>query len=126
MNHTLNEEVPSNAFYQAAGHPDCSAYQVGTPLGEHIAPLGLSFKDASTILIAERGGFGVQPPVGHQISKINADLTGYEPYITGFLDPSGASWGRPVDVQVLGGAIFVSDDKSHSIYRFTQREEVQG
>ena len=43
----------------------------------------------------------------------------YRPFITGFLDTeTEQSWGRPVDVQMLGADILVSDDKSNAIYRF--------
>jgi len=99
----------------------CEAYSRGVAIGDHIAPLGVSFRSTESLLIAERGAFG-GPPAGHQISTISANLTGYEPLITGFLNAtSGASWGRPVDVQMVAGgadAFFVSDDKSNSILRF--------
>ena len=57
-----------------------------------------------------------------------ADLGGYAPLVTGFVNrSSGVSWGRPVDVQMAAGrrraggadVVFVSDDKSNSVFRFT-------
>ena len=111
--YSTNDAGPSEAT--------CAAYARGKAIGEHIAPLGVCFRDAEELLIAERGAFG-GPPAGHQISTIRVDFTGYSPLITGFVNmSSGTSWGRPVDVQMApggGDVFFVSDDKSHSILRF--------
>ena len=97
----------------------------GVAIGDHVAPLGVTFHGADRLLIAERGAFG-GPPAGHQISTVRATAltAGSEPLITGFINATtGKSWGRPVDVQMAPGggadAFFVSDDKSLSIFRFT-------
>ena len=97
----------------------CAAHTAGIALGEHIAPLGVSFRDDHSLLIAERGAFR-GPPNGHRVSTIRTDMSGYAPLVDGFINvSSGVSWGRPVDVQMApaGGAFFVSDDKSNSILR---------
>lgn len=99
----------------------------GVPIGYHSAPLGVCFRDEGSLLIAERGAFRGST-AGHQISTVNADLTGFQPLITGFIHAqSGVRWGRPVDVQMdplksrSGSgrrAFYVSDDYSGSILRF--------
>ena len=42
----------------------------------------------------------------------------YEDFMTGFVTPEGAVWGRPVGVAVArDGALFVSDDGSNTVWR---------
>ena len=90
--------------------------------GMKLLKMTRSFLNASTLLIAERGAWGVSPPVGYKVSSVTATgctFRDYRPFITGFLDTeTEQSWGRPVDVQMLGADILVSDDKSNAIYRF--------
>lgn len=128
LNATTSSSVSSHAYYQdQKSHADRTAlctrqYAGGRALGSNLAPLGVSYLDDSTLLIAERGAWG-GPAVGHRISRISAQFTDYEPFISGFINAStGVSWGRPVDVQVNArdGAIFVSDDKANAVYRFVR------
>ena len=121
---TSNADVAvgsSASGYSSSTSGACAGYSAGTALGDHLAPLGVAFRNATTLLVAERGAFQ-GPPTGHRVSAIRADLTGYHPLISGFINTSsGVSWGRPVDVQMAptgGDAFFVSDDKSNSIFRF--------
>jgi len=120
-NETFNDQA-SSITYNPGGEM-CTQYEQGVPIGFHVAPLGISFRDADSLLIAERGAWG-GPPVGHQVSTIRSDLTGYTPLITGFINTtSGVSWARPVDVQPAAAgsdAFLVSDDKGGAIFRFTQ------
>jgi hypothetical protein len=96
-------------------------------IGYHSAPLGVCLRDAGRLLIAERGSFG-GGSAGCQISTISADLSGFAPLITGFVNSTTRQrWGRPVDVQMVPrrgaghlDAFFVSDDESGSILRFEQ------
>ncbi len=46
-------------------------------------------------------------------------VTAYEPFAEGWLQGKEA-WGRPVDVLVMpDGALLVSDDTAHKIYRIS-------
>ena len=94
----------------------------GVAIGYHSAPLGVTFFDESRLLVAERGAFGGST-AGHQISTVRADLTQFEPLITGFIhEQTGDRWARPVDVQMEAQpnseAFFVSDDFGGTILRF--------
>jgi len=43
-----------------------------------------------------------------------------EDFITGWQQPNGSRWGRPVDVLAASdGSVLVSDDSGGSIYRVT-------
>jgi glucose/arabinose dehydrogenase len=43
---------------------------------------------------------------------------GYEDFLTGFSNPDGTIWGRPVGVTVAAdGALLVSEDGNGSIWR---------
>lgn len=43
-------------------------------------------------------------------------------FISGWLEPNGNSWGRPVDVtQTKDGALLISDDAANCVYRVTYR-----
>ena len=46
----------------------------------------------------------------------------YEPFAEGWLQGSSA-WGRPADVLVMpDGALLVSDDQAHAIYRIAYKK----
>lgn len=48
----------------------------------------------------------------------------YTPFITGWLEPSGSPWGRPVDLTFApDGAMFISDDHAGVVYRLTYQGE---
>ncbi len=48
----------------------------------------------------------------------NGRATGeYEDFLTGFVNPDGTVWGRPVGVTVAkDGSLFITDDGSRSIW----------
>lgn len=99
-------------------------------LGPHVAPLGLEFGLSATwpseyknqILIAEHGSWNRTDKIGYQISLVKLNDQGqcvsYEPFATGWLQPSNEVWGRPVDLEWLpDGSLLVSDDQADAIYR---------
>ena len=47
-------------------------------------------------------------------------VTGYEPFVEGWLQGGRQAWGRPVDLLELpDGSLLVSDDRANVIYRIT-------
>jgi glucose/arabinose dehydrogenase len=113
--------------FGAAG--DCDRF---TPpainLGPHVAALGMRFYTGrmfppqyqGQIFIAEHGSWNRSAKIGYRITlvKLYGDrAVSYEPFAQGWLI-GNMSWGRPVDVEVMGdGSLLVSDDKSGAIYR---------
>jgi glucose/arabinose dehydrogenase len=105
--------------------------QVGLPA--HSAPLGLAFLEGSKIpapwsrgaVVAVHGSWNREPPRAPAVLWMawNAAKHTLKPaiaLITGFQNPNGSRWGRPVDaVPGPGGALYVSDDTAGAIYRFT-------
>ncbi|HEY1257225.1 MAG TPA: PQQ-dependent sugar dehydrogenase [Terracidiphilus sp.] len=67
---------------------------------------------------AQRGGYEVI-----RLPMVNGHATGeYEDFLTGFVLPNGAVWGRPVGVAVAkDGSLFVSDDGSRSIWHVSYK-----
>ena len=111
---------------------DCSALapiEVGLPA--HTAPLGMTFLEGSKIpapwsggaVIAGHGSWNRQPPRAPAVLWLawNAAKGTLEPAVTmisGFENPDGSYWGRPVDaVPGPDGALYVSDDTAGAIYR---------
>ena len=106
-------------------------------LGPHVASLGMRFYTGgmfpaeyrNQIFIAEHGSWNRTPEAGHTgyrltVAKLDGDqVTGYEVFAEGWLEPTNEWWGRPVDVQVMpDGALLVSDDTAGAIYRITYSE----
>jgi glucose/arabinose dehydrogenase len=111
----------------------CDAYVPPVAaLGPHVAPLGLAFYTGSQfpeqyrnqLLIAEHGSWNRSSKIGYQVrlltlygNKVVSDTA----FIDGFLQNEEVS-GRPVDIAVMpDGAILVSDDHAHKVYRVTYR-----
>ena len=69
---------------------------------------------------AKRSGYEVR-----RVPMKNGHATGeYEDFLTGFVNPDGKVWGRPVGVTVAqDGALLVSDDGSDSIWRVSPAVE---
>ena len=96
----------------------------------HSAPLGLAFIPKSwpkeyqnSLLVAFHGSWNRSEPTGYKIVRFQLDDKGNyisaEDFISGWLTGSGAL-GRPVDVLFDGkGNLFISDDKSGTIYLVT-------
>jgi glucose/arabinose dehydrogenase len=50
-------------------------------------------------------------------------VSGYEPFVTGWLKPNGEVTGRPVDLQLMqDGSMLVSDDHAGAIYRISYKK----
>lgn len=99
-------------------------------LGAHVAALGMRFYEGtqfpaayrSGLFMAQHGSWNRSTPVGYQVVFVAVDSTKVvrqEPFVTGWLSPSGI-WGRPVDVQELpDGSLLISDDYAGAVYRVT-------
>ena len=103
----------------------------------HSAPLGLAFYDAQQfpeeywgdLFIAFHGSWNRSEPTGYKVVRLDlvsgVPATAVEDFATGWLDgATGEAAGRPVDVVVgADGALYVSDDKGHFIYRISYTGE---
>ena len=111
---------------------DCATLapiQVGLPA--HSAPLGLDFLEASKLpapwsngaAVAVHGSWDRRPPRSPAVLWMAWDATAKTlrpgvTLVTGFQDPNGSRWGRPVDaVPGPDGNLYVSDDTAGAIYR---------
>jgi len=96
----------------------------------HNASLGLTFYTArqfpeefrGDLFAAEHGSWNRAYRTGYEVIRVplqSGHATGeFQDFLTGFVTPSGEVWGRPVGVAVgADGALFVTDDGSHSIWR---------
>ncbi len=96
----------------------------------HSAPLGLAIYAGSQfppeykgdVFVALHGSWNRAQRTGYKIIRVrmkNGAPTGeYEDFVTGFLLPSGAVWGRPVGVTVAkDGSLLFSDDGSGTLWR---------
>jgi glucose/arabinose dehydrogenase len=99
-------------------------------LGNHVAPLGLTF--ASGELLPERwrsgafvglhGSWNRNPPSGYKVVFVpfaDGKPSGKpEDVLTGFLDEDGRARGRPVGVAIdKAGALLVADDVGNAVWR---------
>ena len=99
-------------------------------LGNHVAPLGLTFAEgaalgpafASGAFVGEHGSWNRRPPSGYKV--VFVPFAGGKPsgmpvdVLTGFLGPDGEAYGRPVGVAVdKRGALLVADDVGNVIWR---------
>ncbi|MCP1468727.1 glucose/arabinose dehydrogenase [Sphingobium sp. OAS761] len=103
-------------------------------LGNHVAPLGLSFAQnvklgapfGNGAFIALHGSWNRKPAAGYKVVFVplkDGETTKAKPIdvLTGFLDAEGSANGRPVDVTPdAGGALLVSDDVGGIIWRVTK------
>ncbi|HEY1903993.1 MAG TPA: PQQ-dependent sugar dehydrogenase [Terracidiphilus sp.] len=115
-------------------HPELQS-KVITPdilLNPHFASLELLFYTGSEFpaeykgdgFAAEHGSWNRAQRSGYEVVRLpmkDGHATGeYEDFLTGFVLPNGAVWGRPVGVaQADDGSLFVSDDGSKSIWHVT-------
>ncbi len=99
-------------------------------LRPHNASLGMVFYEGSQfppqykgdIFAAEHGSWNRSSRVGYEVIRVpldNGHAKGeYEDFITGFVNPDGTVWGRPVGVAVASdGSLMFTDDTSNSIWR---------
>jgi glucose/arabinose dehydrogenase len=99
-------------------------------LGAHVAPLGLAFYDAKLLpsryeggaFIGLHGSWNRRPLSGYKVVFVpfaNGKPAGrMEDVLTGFVDPDGNAYGRPVGVAIdKTGAILVADDVGNAVWR---------
>ncbi len=96
-------------------------------LQAHSAPLGLAFFGEETwpeeywynMLVAYHGSWNRTEPTGYKIVRYKLDakgnVLGSEDFITGWLKDDDAL-GRPVDIMIEPGKIYITDDKAGVIY----------
>lgn len=103
-------------------------------LGNHVAPLGLTFADKVQLgapytdgaFVGLHGSWNRKPAAGYKVVYVgfdNGEAGKGKPVdvLTGFLDKDGAAQGRPVDVTAdARGALLVSDDVGNIIWRVTK------
>ncbi len=97
----------------------------------HSAPLGVAFYRAAAfpghyrggLFVAFHGSWNRTTPTGYKV--VYVPFRGGEPagpaedFATGWLEPGGSAWGRPVDPVVApDGSLYLTDDASGGIYRF--------
>ena len=85
--------------------------------------MGAEFGDG--VFIGEHGSWNRGQPVGYEVVFVrfrDGHPTG-EPvgFVTGFREPDGDTYGRPVGVTVdPRGALIVTDDLSNTVWRVTR------
>lgn len=99
-------------------------------LGAHVAAIGMRFYTGTMfpqpyrnqIFIAEHGSWNRRDPIGYRVMLVRLNgnkATSYEVFAEGWLQGS-MGWGRPSDILVMpDGALLVSDDLAHKIYRIS-------
>jgi len=106
-----------------------SAIRPDYGLGSHVAALGVAFSSpamgarfADGVFVGEHGSWNRSRPSGYKV--VFVPFRGGRPagppvdVVTGFHDPGGATFGRPVGVTVdPRGALIVADDLSNTIWR---------
>jgi glucose/arabinose dehydrogenase len=96
----------------------------------HSASLGLTFYEGTQfpqeyrgdLFAAEHGSWNRSIRSGHEVVRVPLDKGKsngvFEDFLTGFVTPDGAPWGRPVGVAVgKDGALYVTDEGSASIWK---------
>ena len=115
-------------------HPELAASVIvpDVLIQAHSASLDLTFytgtqfpqRYRNSIFAAQHGSWNREKRTGYKVIMVpvaNGAATGeYEDFLTGFVTDEGEVWGRPVGVTVArDGALLVSDDGSHTIWRVT-------
>ena len=114
---------------------DCSKTEVPAyTFTAHMAPLGMAFYQKgslhkhyeNSVFIAFHGSWNRSVPAGYKVLRLRLEATGnilsHEDFITGWLRKSGASDGRPVDIeQSPEGDLYLSDDYLGVVYRITKK-----
>lgn len=100
-------------------------------LGNHVAPLGLTFTNGASLgapfdrgaFVGLHGSWNRKPAAGYKVMFVPFTADGQASgkpvdLLTGFLDNDGNARGRPVDVLIdQKGAVLVSDDVGGIIWR---------
>ena len=97
-------------------------------LGNHVAPLGMTFSQNANLpfgegaFVGQHGSWNRRPPSGYNVVFIPfRDGKPSGPpleVLSGFLSPEGDAYGRPVGVAIdRRGALLVADDVGNAIWR---------
>jgi glucose/arabinose dehydrogenase len=102
-------------------------------LGNHVAPLGMTFADGNTlgdrfahgVFIGEHGSWNRKPLSGYKVVFVafsNGKPTGAPvDVLTGFVSDDNKAFGRPVGVTIAhDGSLLVADDVGNTVWRVTQ------
>ncbi|KAA2212227.1 sorbosone dehydrogenase family protein [Pseudoroseomonas oryzae] len=110
-----------------------SAIRPDYSLGSHVAALGLAFSVpamggnfAEGVFVGQHGSWNRNVPVGYKVVFVpfRDGRPAGDPvdFVSGFLDGSGNTRGRPVGVTIdPRGALIVADDLSNTVWRVTAR-----
>ncbi|HTJ59201.1 MAG TPA: sorbosone dehydrogenase family protein [Devosiaceae bacterium] len=98
----------------------------------HSAPLNIAFYEGDQFppeykgdaFVALHGSWNRSDRTGYKVVRLlfkDGKPTGeYQDFVTGFVQPNGAVWGRPVGLAVgKDGSLFVSEDGNGTIWRVT-------
>ena len=101
-----------------------------------MAPLGMAFYQKgslnehydNSVFIAFHGSWNRSVPAGYKVVRLRLDTKGnilsHEDFITGWLRKSGASNGRPVDIELSPeGDLYLSDDYLGVVYLVTHKNQ---
>lgn len=103
-------------------------------LGAHVAPLGIHFYQGDMfpgeykqrLLVAEHGSWNRSEKSGYRVMMATIEdnkVTGYQPFIQGWLEQDDSAWGRPVAMLAMpDGSLLLSDDFADTIYRVTYKK----
>jgi glucose/arabinose dehydrogenase len=102
-------------------------------LGNHVAPLGMTFADsaklgdqfAQGVFIGEHGSWNRKPLSGYKVVFVafaDGKPTGNPvDVLTGFVGDDEKAFGRPVGVEIArDGSLLVADDVGNTVWRVTQ------
>ncbi|MBC7927047.1 MAG: RICIN domain-containing protein [Bryobacteraceae bacterium] len=119
--------------FNAGGQVSCDSMdRISKGIQAHSAPLGFTFLHNTNApsdyrsggLVALHGSWNRQIKTGYKIAYfpwIGAQIGSQIDLVTGWLNPNGSVWGRPVDTAVdQGGSILISDDYSGTIYKVSR------
>ena len=112
------------------GRPDLvgKALKPDYALGNHVAPLGMTFSENARLpfgegaYVGQHGSWNRRPPSGYNVVFVPfKDGKPSGPpleVLSGFRSPDGDAWGRPVGVAIdKRGALLVADDVGNAIWR---------
>ncbi len=115
---------------QFGGDDSCTNYQIPAwNYPAHVTPLGMRFYTGNQfpenyknqLFVAQHGSWNRKKPRGYRVILVkfkNNLPASSSVFADGWLDPSGRTLGRPVDVlQLKDGSLLISDDKRGAIYR---------
>jgi glucose/arabinose dehydrogenase len=101
-------------------------------LGNHVAPLGMTFAEGASLgarfgagaFVGQHGSWNRRPLNGYNVVYIpfvNGKPAGQPvDVLTGFVSPDGKAYGRPVGVAIdKRGALLVADDVGNTLWRVT-------